>query len=53
MVFKTGLTTLIPPIQEFVSNALTGGETPGEPDEGEAKAAAGKKKQSRTAASSE
>ncbi len=44
MVFKTGLTTLIPPIQEFVSNALTGGEKPGEPDEGEAKAAARKKK---------
>ena len=44
MVFKTGLTNLIPPIQEFVTNALTGGEPPGEPDAGEAKAVTRKKK---------
>lgn len=44
MIFKTGLTKLISPLQEFVTNALTGGEPPGEPDQGEAKAAGRKKK---------
>ena len=53
MIFKTGLSNLIAPIQTFVQNALTGGESPGEPNEGEVEAAVRPKKKSRTAASSE